>query len=671
MMDRPALRRITGTGKDHERTVTTVCRDCSVGCGLVAYVGEDRIVDVQGEEDHPVSRGRLCARGIAFVQGVDNPDRIVAPLHRESLSDDFQEVENWDKALDLLSDRLRRTRERHGPESLLIGCDPEAGADFYFCAKRFARLWGTPLVLDPFEEPGDEYPAMLRSPNSSCTKWIGNQSLLLVESDLATTHPVAFSWLVEAQRNGAKIIVADSRFTRTMSKADLAVLIRPQSGNQLGTALMKMFLDRGAHSDERAQACFTDPAAWKDAYAEAPIADLAGATGLSPGALEEVAALLAGKGPSTLITAKKLAYRPNYGIWLTMAIAMGWSEDDGGGWYPLRSERPPVDVVGDIEEGEEKLLEWLYGDHRELLKGILEPEAAAEPPSVKALVGSGNCLNDFLSPLMASVPEMDVIAYFGAFPNATRNASQIVFPATMWPETDSICFSNDGAVQWAEKIVDPAAGCKSGLDFWIGLAQRLGWEDYFPWVREDGTADHAAFWDWLLLRSSYTAGLDVDQLKRSHQESRLATWPTEGGGRGGAESPPSPTPDGKITPTGPGPAAERPVQAQNGYPLYFHSSQAVSRSRDLGNWLPWTEELEDDSLVQINPEVAEALNIESGDEVVVQGATKSIEGRAWISRMVPAGIVQSQQPFEERWVLVHRKNQSSQEALSILKEQFT
>ncbi|MEW6349268.1 MAG: molybdopterin-dependent oxidoreductase [Thermodesulfobacteriota bacterium] len=663
MIDRVALRRVSGTDKSHDRAVTTVCRECSVGCGLVAYVGEEKIVDVHGADAHPISRGTLCARGIAFTQGLDHPDRITVPAARASLREEFGNLESWDKALDLLADRLRRSRERHGPGSLLVGCDPEAGQEFYFCAKRFARLWGTPLVLDPFEEPMKPWPSELRSPGSACTQWAGNRVILLTESDLASTHPVAFSRLMQAQALGAKIIVADARFTRTMSKADMRLMIKPEQGNVFGTALMKVFLDRGVHRQDWVEAAFSNPEAWQDAFAGVNAAELAEAAGIHPDRLDEVASLMAGKGPVTLITAKKLAYRVNYRIWLTMATAMGWADGGAGGWYPLDAGRPPVDVTGDIEEGEEKLLKWLYGDQRALVKGMLDFEAAAGALRVKALIGSGNCLGDFLSPLMDSVPEMDVIAYFGSFPNATYMNSHIVFPATLWAETDGVCFSNDTAIQWADRIANPRQGCRSGLDFWVGLAQRFGWEEYFPW-----TADHCAFWDWLLQRSPLTSAWDVDCLKSAPQDCRPVMWSTASGSGERSQFPRFPTPDGRIEPVGPSAAAPKPVESDHVYPLYLHAAQVISRSRDASNWLPWAAELEPDSLIQMNPDVAKALGIASGDEVVVEGAHKRMEGLAWVNRMVPPWMLSSQRRFDDDWVLVHGKSQPREEALTILKE---
>ena len=54
----------------------TVCRECPAGCGVLAKTMEGRAVKVEGNPDHPVNQGRLCARGQASLQGLYNPDRI-------------------------------------------------------------------------------------------------------------------------------------------------------------------------------------------------------------------------------------------------------------------------------------------------------------------------------------------------------------------------------------------------------------------------------------------------------------------------------------------------------------------------------------------------------------------------------------------------------------------
>ncbi len=670
MVDYRPLRRSVGTRKLYDRVVSTICQECTVGCGLLAYVQDDRIVDIQGDEAHPVGRGRLCAMGTAFLQAFDNPDRIQAPAVRESPQGQFDQMEDWPAALDALADALRKVRERHGPESLVIGCDPEAGPDFYYGAKRFARLWGTPYVFEPFEEPRAPWPPDLNAPSGPSSDWIRSRVLLLVESDVASTHPIAMSWIMEARRRGAKIVVADSRFTATMSKADVGLLIRPQSGNRLGTAILKMLLESDSCRTDLIEAGFSEPASWRESFSTVTLQSLADETGLSVDQLDELGRLLAARRNTTVITGKRLAYLPHYGIWLTLSAAAGWVAP-GAGWYPLDSGRPEIDVLGDIEEESGKILDWLYGDHHTLATYALEKGISGEHPPLNAVIASGNCLETFLAILGRNAPDMDLIAHFGSYPNGTYSLSHMVFPASAWAERDTLCFNNDRAVQWAPKIFDPKPGCRSGLDFWIGLAQRFGWEEFFPWIGDDGQGDRRAFFNWLLKQSSVTAGLTVDQVTSVTESHKTVTWPSDGERVLKPDSPVFPTADGKIVPQDADSPAEPEPQPDERFPLGLEVSPVVFRDRNTGFWWPWTRELVNDQIVQINPITAQKLGIENGEEIVVEGPTGDMQGTAGLTRMVQERMVAVHRGLNGNRVLVRKRDMPSEEAIDILREATT
>jgi anaerobic selenocysteine-containing dehydrogenase len=662
--DHNPLNRHPGTRKEYDRRVRTICQECSVGCGLLAYTKEGRIVDIQGDEDHPISRGRLCAKGTAFVQGLENPQRITRPATRRSLPAPLEALDDWEKALDLLTEHLRRISGRYGPRSLLIACDPEAGLDYFVGALRFARLWGTPYVFHPMNAPGDpSIPPGLKIPARPCSDWVNSHCLLLIEADLATTHPVAFSWVLDAQSRGAKIIAADTRFTATLSKADVALRIRPETGNLLGLALMKMMLEERLYASDSVKGGFLDAELWKASFESLSLEGVEPIIGLSPEKLREMSRLMGDRGPVTLITGKRLTDLSNYGIWHTMATAMGWLTDSGGGWYPLDFGVPGLNPYAgiDSQDSSEGPVE-LEGKQRVILKELAETAQGHDSP-VKAIICSGDCLNGVLSPIRSLVKHMDKVVYFGAFPNATWQYAHLFFPATVWAEREGLCFNNDRAIQFAEKIVEPVKGCRSGLDFWMGLARRLGdvkhlqWETYFDWKKEDGLADHRAFYNWLLDQSPVTAGGDVDHLGDG---SRLVFWPVQE----------DRAHQGKIEPTR-APAALEPdfkELEEERFPLYFQATRIISRSGDASQWWPWTKELEPENAVQIHPETAQALGIENGDEILVSGAVETMEGRAWISRMVPKWMVWSPRKLGERRVVVHKKGQTTREALTMLRE---
>ncbi len=655
MLETISLRRRPGSRKEHDQVVAACCQECTVGCGLLAYVKDECIVDIQGNPDHPISKGRLCGRGIAFVQGLKAPERITLPGTRNRLSGPFEAFDNWEQGIDLLAERLRRTKEQHGPESLVIGCDPEAGLDFYLGAQRFARLWGTPHVYHPLQEARDAgLPHDWRRPTAESAQWADSGCLLLIEADLAATHPVAFRKVLEAQRNGALIIAADSRFTTTMSKADLAVLIGPNRGNDLGLALMKMLLAEQLADTAAAEAKFEDYRGWMETFDALPMESLAPPIGLNAEKVRAIAHALARSQPAVLITAKRLAFAGNYGIWATMARVMGWHQKAGGGWYPLESGIPRLDPTVGLEDIEPAVtmndtiaLPYQFSrSQQQYLDGL----------KVKALIGSGDCLGDFLAPLQKHINDMDLMAYFGSFPNRTRQAAHMVFPASLWAERDCVGFTDEGTVQWSPRIVKPGDACRSGLGFWMRLAQRFDWEDAFPWRKANGLADQQNFYQWLFEKNPATAGLRMDRIV---QQNELFRW--------GRDTAGSAAPEPKLFAARDLPAAPADKDASDAYPLDFQATRSSIRSGDAGRWWPWTRELEDEMGIRIHPRVAKALEIENGQTISVASENEIIEGPAAISRMVPPRLVWTQQRMQADCVLVYRKGQAPEEARERLK----
>jgi anaerobic selenocysteine-containing dehydrogenase len=650
-----SLMRKPGSRKSYDQVLSACCQECTVGCGLSVYVKDERIVDIQGDERHPVNKGRLCARGIAFAQGLNAQQRITLPGTRSRLTAPFEAFDNWEKGIDLLAERLRRVKEQHGAESLVIGCDPEAGLDFYLGAQRFARLWGTPHVYHPLQEATDPaLPAQLRHPTMESAQWSHSRCLMLIEADLAATHPVAFQRVLEAQRAGAKIIAVDSRFTTTLAMADIAVMIAPDRGNDLGLALMKALLETQLVDGTAAESKVEGFREWMATYEALPAESLAAAIGLDAEKIHALGQALGRCQPAVLITGKRLAFARHYGIWLTMARVMGWQEKVGGGWYPLESGVPSLGPTVGLEEIQPAVqrcdsVAFPYKPNRLEQDGL-------DPMQINALIGSGNCLGDFLSPLQKRVNDLDLTVYFGSFPNRTRQAAHMVFPATAWAERDSIIFTNDGAVQWSARVVKASDACRTGLGFWMRLAQRFGWDEHFPWRKANGQADQKAFYQWLFQNSPETSGLQMDRIEAGDAP---VYWRTEASG--------SSRPEATLLPAPKAVAPPRVSTDPAAYPLEFQATRTMIHAGDFSRWWPLTQELEAEMGIQINPLVAKALGIENGEAVVVASEEDVIEGPAVVTRTVPPRLVWSLNRMRADHVLVYRKGQAPEEARDRLK----
>ena len=102
-----------------DRVVDSVCPYCGVGCGQRIYVKDDKIVQIEGNPDSPISRGKLCPKGSATKQLVQSPLREYKVRYRRPGSAEWEDLD-LDTAMDMIADRVIKTRretwqaEQHG-----------------------------------------------------------------------------------------------------------------------------------------------------------------------------------------------------------------------------------------------------------------------------------------------------------------------------------------------------------------------------------------------------------------------------------------------------------------------------------------------------------------------------------------------------------------------------
>ena len=94
-----------------DRVVKSVCPYCAEGCGQQIFVKDERIVQIEGDPDSPISRGRLCPKGSASEQLVNAPTRQTAVLYRRPHATHWESLD-LDKATDMIADRILATRRR-------------------------------------------------------------------------------------------------------------------------------------------------------------------------------------------------------------------------------------------------------------------------------------------------------------------------------------------------------------------------------------------------------------------------------------------------------------------------------------------------------------------------------------------------------------------------------
>jgi formate dehydrogenase major subunit len=95
--------------READRVVQSICPFCAVGCGQKVYVKDERVVQIEGDPDSPISRGRLCPKGAATENMVNSPLRQYKVKYRRPHGEAWEELD-LETAMDMIADRVIATR---------------------------------------------------------------------------------------------------------------------------------------------------------------------------------------------------------------------------------------------------------------------------------------------------------------------------------------------------------------------------------------------------------------------------------------------------------------------------------------------------------------------------------------------------------------------------------
>ncbi len=219
---------------------TTICPYCGVGCGLICStdVKGGRIINIEGDPDHPINEGALCAKGAALFQtSANNPERLKKVLYRAPGSDKWEE-KSWEWALSEIAKRVKATRDQYFVEKNDKGQvvnRVEAIAHVGSAAMDNEELWPLQAMMRALGLVYVEHqarlchsstvPALAESfgRGAMTNHWIdlrNSDCILVMGSNAAANHPISMKWVMKAKEKGAKLISVDPRFTQTSARAD-------------------------------------------------------------------------------------------------------------------------------------------------------------------------------------------------------------------------------------------------------------------------------------------------------------------------------------------------------------------------------------------------------------------------------------------------------------------
>ncbi|MEV6835425.1 molybdopterin oxidoreductase family protein [Streptomyces sp. NPDC051133] len=491
----------------------THCPYCALQCGMNVTPLPRGGVEVSGRAGFPVNRGALCGKGRTAAEVLAPGVRLASPLVRSG----GRLVEaGWDQALDLVADRLGRTRREYGADALGVFGGGGLTNEKAYALGKFARVvLGTSQIdyngrfcMSSAAAAGTRAFGLDRGlpfpledvPRTGC--------VILVGSNPAETMPPSLRYFTELRENGGTLIVVDPRRTRTAEQADLHLAPRPGTDLALALGLLHLVVAEGRTDEEYIR---ERTAGWEEARAAAMAhwpEYVERITGVPVPHLREAVRLFCEPEAAMVLTARGPEQQSQgtdtVGAWINLCLATGRAGRPLSGYGCLTGQ-------GNGQGGRE------HGQKADQLPGyrkLDDPAARAHVAGVwgvdpDSLPGPGRSAYELLdalgtdirslllmgsnpvvsAPRAAHVEErlrsLDFLAVCDVVLSETAELADVVLPVTQWAEETGTTTSLEGRVLLRRRAVAPPPGVRSDLYVLHELAARLGVEKGFPAAPEE------------------------------------------------------------------------------------------------------------------------------------------------------------------------------------------
>ncbi len=321
------------------RTVPTWCRLCESACGILVDVEGDRVVRIRPDDEHPVSRGHVCAKGTGFASVHHHPDRLRAPRLDGR-------VTAWDEAIPALGGRLADLRRVHGPGAIGVYTGNAAGWSLgaILGAQAFLGAMGSSKSYSCLTLDNSEIfvvtEACLGNPmltlvadyaRADLVMLVGTDPLSSQPSQMQS-HPRGLHDLIDKGHAG-QLIVVDPRRSLTASRASVHLAPRVSSDAFLLAWLCREVLDRRPPQDPLLDD--DDVRALVPALAPFSLERAVAETGLAAADLERLRDRLLGAERPIVWCGLGVLLGPDgtVGYWLTLVLqSLLGGLDREGGW---------------------------------------------------------------------------------------------------------------------------------------------------------------------------------------------------------------------------------------------------------------------------------------------------------------------------------------------------
>ena len=501
-----------------DKQVDSVCPYCGVGCQLTYNVKDNKILYVEGRNG-PANLGRLCVKGRYGFDYAHHPHRLTKPLIRRAgvpktgdfvmdpdrVLDVFREA-SWEEALALAGGKLAQIRDEHGGAALAgFGSAKGSNEEAYLFQKLVRTGFGTNNV--------DHCTRLCHASSvSALLEGIGSgavsnpvmdvtraEVIVIIGANPTVNHPVAATWIKNAVRTGAKLIVLDPRRSELARHAHRYLQFKPDTDVALLNAMMHVIVSERLVDEAFIASRTIGYEELEKNVAEYSPEAMAPICGIDAETIRYVARLYATSKGSMILWGMGVSQHvhgtDNARCLIALSLMTGQIGRPGTGLHPLRGQN---NVQGASDAG---LIPMMLPDYqrvdnaqaREKFEQAwgakLDPKPGLTVVEIMDAIDHGQIRGMYImgeNPAMsdpdanharAALAALEHLVVQDIFLTETAYLADVILPASAFPEKTGTFTNTDRLVQLGRQAIDPPGDAKQ--DLWIiqQIANRLG----LPW----------------------------------------------------------------------------------------------------------------------------------------------------------------------------------------------
>jgi anaerobic selenocysteine-containing dehydrogenase len=462
--------------------------NCWDSCGFLVTVEDGKVMKVEGNPEHPITKGKICGRGRMLENRTNSQERLLYPLKKAG--DRFVQI-SWENALDEIAEKLAYYKETYGSTSVLHSHDYANSGLLANLDSRFFNLyggvteltgsicWGAGIEAQNWDF-GDAY--------SHAPEDLKNSKHVVIWGrNVARTNMHLYQNLQAVKKNGTKLYVIDPIYNATAKLADEYISIKPGFDGLLAAGIMKEILRLNLQDEEflaNHTVGFTDLLGILNSVTLESISEM---TEVPAEIITHLAKVYADRPVSTIMGLGMQRYE-NGGNTIRLIDALAAISGNigipGGGANYANKQVGQSFSFNEMTMPERKTASRTFTMMRQA-EGIL---SAIDPEIKMGIVTCGNPLTQVpdTNRVKEAFSSIETLVVIDQFMTDTAMLADYVLPAATVFEVEDVYYSSmyHHYVNHGAKLVEPPGEARPDAWIWAELAKRLGFGEEFDFTRD-------------------------------------------------------------------------------------------------------------------------------------------------------------------------------------------